>query len=116
MKLELPLPPSILNPNDKSHWAKKAKAKAACKLSAYYLCRAAKVNAFRGEVRDELTMTVEFRLPGKRKRDADNLLASAKASIDGVAQALDIDDCRFNPITVNRVYGQPQPGMMVIYL
>lgn len=113
MKLSLPLPPSILNPNDKSHWAKKAKAKAACKLSAYWSCKAAK-GKVSGE--GEMTMTVEFRLPGKRKRDADNLLASAKASIDGLSKALDVDDSRFNPITVNRVYNCPQPGEMVIYL
>lgn len=36
--------------------------------------------------------------PDHRERDRDNLLASMKAGLDGVASALQIDDSRFRPI------------------
>lgn len=113
MRLSLPLPPRELNPNTATHWAKKAKVKAQCRADAYFLCRSESHLGIEAGVQ-ELPLTVEFRLPGKRKRDADNLLASAKAALDGVSSALEIDDSRFNPITVVRAYGAPQPGEMVV--
>lgn len=35
--------------------------------------------------------------PDRRRRDADGLLSSLKAALDGVADALEVDDRRFVP-------------------
>ena len=42
--------------------------------------------------------------PDRRHRDLDNLLAASKPIIDGMAQALGVDDSRFKPILVDCVY------------
>ena len=44
----------------------------------------------------EDVVCIEFYPPDKRKRDIDNMLASSKAGIDGIAQAIGIDDSIFN--------------------
>ena len=49
-----------------------------------------------GNLRAELT----FYKPNRRSMDHDNLLARMKAGLDGVADALKIDDRRFNPLSV----------------
>ena len=48
-----------------------------------------------------------------RKRDADNLLASAKSQIDGVAEALEINDHTFEPVTIRRVYGAEKSMLLL---
>jgi crossover junction endodeoxyribonuclease RusA len=41
----------------------------------------------------------------KRHRDADNCLAAAKAGLDGMADALGVNDRHFQPITIFRIAG-----------
>jgi crossover junction endodeoxyribonuclease RusA len=54
-------------------------------------------------------------MPDKRHRDADNCLAASKAGLDGVADALIVDDKRFQPITIYRVSGE-KPGSLIVQL
>lgn len=49
----------------------------------------------------ELALTMEFHPPQARKYDRDNLIARMKAGLDGMCDALAIDDARFEPITVS---------------
>lgn len=49
-----------------------------------------------GNLRTELM----FYKPTRRSMDHDNLLARMKAGLDGVADALAIDDRRFNPLII----------------
>jgi crossover junction endodeoxyribonuclease RusA len=44
-------------------------------------------------------------MPDKRHRDADNCLAAAKAGLDGMADALGVNDRHFQPITIFRIAG-----------
>lgn len=44
---------------------------------------------------ERLSLTITFNPPDKRRRDTDNLLASVKSYFDGIADALGIDDIRF---------------------
>lgn len=43
-----------------------------------------------------LHVTVEFVPPDRRHRDRDNMLASIKSGLDGLADALGVNDSRFD--------------------
>jgi len=45
----------------------------------------------------KIPITVTFYPPDKRHRDADNMVASIKAGLDGVADGLKINDRQFLP-------------------
>jgi crossover junction endodeoxyribonuclease RusA len=42
-------------------------------------------------------MTITFHPPDKRHRDRDNMIASCKALMDGLSDALGVDDRHFIP-------------------
>lgn len=109
----LPWPDSRLNPNRSkgAHWAATSKARKDARLEAYVLARQASPVApqFSGAVALSLT----FIQPDRRARDRDNLLAAMKPSLDGVADALGINDAQFEPITLSREYGG-KPGIVRI--
>lgn len=112
----LPFPDPRLNPNSSKghHWAatsnlrKKARADA-CILTkqATGLVAALVLNGLASVV--SIPLTVTFVQPDRRQRDRDNLLAASKPALDGVADAMGINDARFNPVTVAREYGA-KPG------
>jgi crossover junction endodeoxyribonuclease RusA len=60
-----------------------------------------------------LALTITFVMPDKRLRDTDNCLAAAKAGLDGMADALGINDRQFQPVTIYREYGA-KPGKMIV--
>jgi crossover junction endodeoxyribonuclease RusA len=51
-------------------------------------------------------------MPDKRHRDADNCLAAAKAGLDGMADALGVNDRHFQPITIYRIAGPSQKRLV----
>jgi crossover junction endodeoxyribonuclease RusA len=82
-----------LSPNWRGHWAQKAKAKRQLREAWFYQALeqgAQKIKA------DALTVSLEFHMPDKRARDLDNLLASCKAGLDGLADALGVDDSKWS--------------------
>ena len=90
----LPWPPKELSPNQKSHWAKKAKFAKQYRLICWALAKEAKLEANKeGKVHLEIT----FFPPDKRHRDADNMVASIKSGLDGLADALQVNDRMFLP-------------------
>ncbi len=95
-ELILPWPNNILSPNNRAHWARKAQAKKKQKQDAYYLALGKKPM-----IDGNIAVTLIFCPPTKRSRDADNLLASCKGMIDGIAEAWGIDDKIFRPVTVD---------------
>lgn len=108
MKIELPFPPKELKPNGGTkHWAVKSKAAKSHKQQCYLI---AKVNP--PLIEDwEIPITITFHPKTKHKTDIDNLLASFKYGLDGIADAWGVDDCRFIP-TLRR--GEPVKGGLVI--
>lgn len=109
MIVMLPWPPAALSPNSRAHWAAKARAAKAYRRDCGY----ATVGA-RGRVSlsENIGMTVTFRPPNARPRDMDNLLASIKAGLDGICDALAINDRQFGEITVRR--GETARGGVVV--
>lgn len=109
MIVMLPWPPAALSPNSRAHWAKKAKAVKAYRRDCGYATVGAKGRA---GISGPASLSVTFRPPNARPRDMDNLLASIKSGIDGICDALAINDRQFGQITVLR--GEPIRGGCVV--
>lgn len=89
-----PWPPKELSPNASIHWAKKAKFKKAYRETCWALTLEAKLETNSlGKIPIEIT----FYPPDRRHRDADNMVASIKAGLDGLADALKVNDRQFLP-------------------
>lgn len=98
IELTLGWPPSGLSPNARLHWAKKAKVKAAYRKACW-----ATVVEQTGNTRlkdpGPLHVVLVFTPPDRRSYDRDNLVARMKAGIDGMCDALMIDDKQFETLT-----------------
>ena len=115
MIVELPWVATSLNPNNRNgvHWGRTHAAKSKRTADARILTLQAMRRACYVPPMGHLALTVTFVAPDKRRRDMDNLFASLKADLDGVAQALGIDDSLFEPVTLKR--GEPQkPGRVIV--
>jgi len=112
MRIVLPWPNPKLNPNKRLHWAPRSKAAKADRALAGTITRAnIYVTAHQLALPDPLPLTITFFPPDKRKRDRDNMIASMKATMDGVADALGVDDSRFVP---TYQVGEPVKGGRVL--
>jgi crossover junction endodeoxyribonuclease RusA len=94
LTIYLPWPDNRLSPNARVHWATRASAARVAKQAAYALTKHATAKC-------DVTLSVPLQVsiifcpPDRRKRDWDNLIASMKPSLDGIAIALGIDDSNF---------------------
>lgn len=98
--ITLDWPPSQLSPNARAHYRVKAP------ITRDYLAHASNAtrvachdfglrDSIDTESDDTITLDINFYPPDARRRDLDNMLASIKAGLDGVAEALGVDDRRF---------------------
>ena len=94
----LPWPPAGLSPNARLHWSRKAKLAKAYRADCHWLDRHAEPDA---PADGPIPVRITFCPKDRRKRDIDNMLASFKAGLDGVADALGVNDSRFE-ITICR--------------
>ncbi|WP_136685675.1 hypothetical protein [Falsirhodobacter xinxiangensis] len=92
-RVELPWPSSALSPNARGHWRIAAAAKARARRDANIACRAAGVRNIDAPA---LHLSLTFCAPTRGRRDMDNLLASMKAAIDGIADATGVDDSTYS--------------------
>lgn len=88
--IELPFPPATLNPNQRPHWAKKARAFKAYKFQCFAI-----LSQFREELQGRVAFSLEFRPPSARRIDVDNCFAASKASIDALSEVTGVDDSKF---------------------
>jgi len=102
--VSLPWPSPALSPNARGHWGVKARAVKRYRHDAAALARAA---GCRKLACDRLAVAVTFYPPDRRQRDTDNMLASIKSGLDGIADALGVDDSRWE-LTISR--GDPVQG------
>lgn len=97
--VSLPLPDRCLSPNARAHWA--VRSKAAKRQHAVAYCETAETvkDGTIGNRRLTIDQTFGVRcrwfFRDRRRRDADNLLASMKHAFDGIAEALGVDDRTF---------------------
>ena len=102
-ELTLPWPSKDLSPNSRGHWAKKNKACRAYRKMCWALALEANLHV-PGEGQIDVYLT--FRPPSKRQYDLDNAIASLKSGLDGVADALKVNDADFR---LHAVMGTPEP-------
>lgn len=91
--IELPWPPKELSPNARVHFRTKAAAAKAYRETAYW--RAHGSDAPKLPIEGGIGVRFDFHPPDKRRRDLDNMLASIKSGVDGIADAWGVDDQRF---------------------
>lgn len=98
MIVTLPYPDKVLNPNARAHWAAIARAKKMARHTAAWLV----IDAIGSRSKlapyaelESLPMAIRFYPADNRRRDMDNALASLKAALDGISDALGMDDSRF---------------------
>jgi len=104
--IELPFPPSKLNPNQSYHWAVKARA-----FKTYKSQCAMVLSQYREELKGRAVFSIEFVPPDAHRRDADNLLAAFKAGIDALSAVTGVDDSKF-AFTIKM--GVPRKGGAVL--
>jgi crossover junction endodeoxyribonuclease RusA len=100
-----------LNPNSRLHWSRKSRLVKTARQAAWgaTLEKFGSLNRLPKGSRVYLEMV--FCPPDKRRRDADNIIASLKASLDGISDALGIDDSKF---VSTYSMGEPVKGGAVI--
>ena len=106
--VDLGWPEKVLSPNARGHWSSRARAVKSARLAAWIRARVA-IGRNRPSW-GKVAVSVEFCPPDKRRRDMDNLIASMKASFDGIADAIGIDDRHFIP---TYAMGEPVKGGLV---
>ena len=107
VRVVLPWPDRMLSPNARTHWSVKSRATRNARTEAWLVVG--------GSVRrpgwDRAHVSMTFCPPDKRRRDLDNCISSTKAARDGIADALGIDDSKFE--TTYRM-GEPVKGGAVL--
>ena len=91
-------PPSDLSPNKRLHWAKVASAKKHYRQACLSVTKHQLKKYKFSEFPEKLVLEMTFIPPDRRNYDRDNLVARMKSGIDGLADALCIDDKRFNTV------------------
>lgn len=95
MEVFFPWPPARLSPNARIHWAVLSKAKKAYRKACFDECLKAGMKPGIFDSADRLRVALEFVPPNRHRRDTDNCLAAMKAGLDGLADALGVDDRYF---------------------
>lgn len=85
-----------LHPNSRVHWSRRAKASKGARALA---CLLAKGEGWKPSAAPEgrIHVWIDGYPKDRRRRDADGLLSSMKPYLDGIADALGVDDRRFVP-------------------
>lgn len=108
-RIVFPWPSSDLSPNARIHYHAKAKQIKLARESAYYTARNASIAPMQHD--GEIMVHITFNPPTRRRFDLDGLLSRCKAMLDGLADALEIDDYRF-ALTLRR--GEVVKGGQVV--
>lgn len=115
MKIELDFPPAELFPNRAkgTHWGKLYQVRSDYRDGSTFLAKH-QINNWKHDGYN-IRLKLTFQMPDKRHRDSDNCLAAAKAALDGLADALMINDKFFEPIEIHRELGS-KPGKLIVEL
>ena len=96
LELVLPWPDRKLHPNHRAHWSVKAKAAKRARIDGNLMAREVGWNLVTWPD-GPLHVWIDGYAIDRRRRDADGLLSSLKPWLDGIAEAMGVDDSRFIP-------------------
>lgn len=110
MRVTLSWPSRALSPNGRAHPIAKWRAGKAYKHEAWALALEAAPVGERAALAlcEALDVRLTFHPKDGNRPDADNAVASVKAALDGIAEALGVDDARFRlaaPVIAGAVKG-----------
>lgn len=91
--IRLPWPPKLLSPNARPHWSVKARLIRKYRFDVRVITQSAVKAPY--VLTGPLPLKLIFRPPNRRLRDLDNCLAAFKAGLDGIADALGVNDKHF---------------------
>jgi len=106
--IRLPFPAPALWPNKRPHWGAKLRATRTHRSAAFYATLEAKVPKPTGRV----NVTLIIHPKTAHAIDADNAVSANKAHLDGIAQALGVNDSTFNSPVVR--FAEPIKGGAVV--
>lgn len=95
VNLTLSWPHSSLSPNSRTHWARKARHQKEQRREWLLMAKDWQATHAPLYPSGAVWVTLYFVPPDRRGRDIDNLLASCKGGLDGLADALGVNDNRF---------------------
>lgn len=110
--ITLPWPDKALSPNARKHYMAHSGAKKRAKRDGYYAAKASNVYP---PADGRIPIELHFWPPTERRRDEDNLIARMKATLDGIAEALGVDDSRFRIAGVY-IHRAQRPGRVEVRL
>lgn len=93
-ELCLPWPDKALSPNARVHWSDRSTSARIARECAFYAAREAKLIAPSTE---RIHIMLDFYPPIRRWPDHDNMLSRCKPYLDGIADAIAVNDRRFVP-------------------
>ena len=88
LTISIPWPSKTLSPNARVHWTKLSAARKSYRSHCGWSAKEQGVRPMSKPVR----ASVVFYPPDNRRRDLDNMLASIKSGIDGIADVIGVDD------------------------
>jgi crossover junction endodeoxyribonuclease RusA len=109
--IELSWPAKQLSPNARVHHMVKHRFAKAAKIEAGWATKAAR--PFDWGHDGPFAIGITAYPPSNRNRDADNLIASLKSHLDGIADALGVNDSTFQAPTLKWA-DQTQHGKIVV--
>jgi crossover junction endodeoxyribonuclease RusA len=113
VSITLGWPAKALSPNARGHWATLAKARKAARHEGFFAALATHADMMRGS--KGALVQVTFTPPSRHHRDTDNMVASIKSHLDGIADAIGIDDSKWT--WAAPVIAEPcKPGHVVVTL
>jgi len=95
--VEIGWPAKALSPNARVHHMVKHRYAKAAKIEAGWATKFAQPHDFGA---DRFDVHIRAYPPSNRNRDSDNLIASLKSHLDGIADALGVNDSTFNAPTL----------------
>jgi len=101
--INLPWPSRDLHPNARVHWGRRSKAAKSARADAAWATHAAGIGKLDAE---RLRVTAIFTPPDNRPRDEDGMLSNIKSYLDGIADVIGVDDCKWS-ITIRREPARP---------
>lgn len=104
-QLTLPWPPKALQANSRKDRRHTGEDRRSYKRTCWVLTKEARFRATH--------LDITFHPPCGRKRDLDNMLASIKSGLDGIAVAMGIDDSNFT-FTIRKGEPRRPAGCVVI--
>lgn len=97
-------PNSKLNPNSRTHWRTLAPIKRKYRSDCHVLAKQAI-----GQLKtaEKICVLIEFYPPNNHRRDVDNCMAMMKSALDGLADALQVNDRQFviSPVLMDETGG-----------